>query len=519
MKNGITTVCLVLFANVPVFAQTGSLDPSFSDDGIAITDFNKTDDQAYAIAVQADGKIIAAGDTGDDGLLVCRYNSDGTLDTGFSGDGKFVTYLGRNLDIRAVSILSDGKIVIAGSVVDENYYRSVFVGRLNANGTWDTSFKDTGYQNYFISNNSDKALAMKVYPDGKILLAGQAYSAGITSFLVMKLKEDGNYDTSFSGDGITLTTNIGPGGTDNLTGMAVDTNGKIYLAGTAMQSDFKDFLAVVKINANGSRDNTFGTSSKAIIPAYNDRVKVAVQDDGKIILGSNIYQNQKSDFHLVRLNTNGTIDTTFGEKGFVIKNYGNVYNFFSDLTIQPDGKILMTGFLDMLVSPAEMLVARFNADGSTDESYGTGGSVQIKPAQTGLYPTSFAFQADGKPLVAGYALINEKYDFAVVRLKSDVATSVEDEGSERIEKFTLLQNYPNPFNPSTTISFLVARSGHITISAYDVLGRKVDVLVNSNMEAGKHSIEFNGSGRASGIYFVKMEAAGFSSIKKMIMVK
>ncbi|MBN8704265.1 MAG: T9SS type A sorting domain-containing protein [Bacteroidetes bacterium] len=519
MKKTITIICLVLFASVPAIAQTGSLDPSFSDDGMAITDFNKTDDQAYAIAVQADGKIIAAGDTGDDGLLICRYNSDGTLDTGFSGDGKFVTYLGRNLDIRAVSILSDGKIVIAGSVVDENYYRSVFVGRLNANGTWDTSFKDTGYQNYFISNNSDKALAMKVYPDGKILLAGQAYSAGITSFLVMKLKEDGNYDTSFSGDGITLTTNIGPGGTDNLTGMAVDANGKIYLAGTAMQSDFKDFLAVVKINANGSRDNTFGTSSKVVIPAYNDRVKVAVQDDGKIILGSNIYQNQKSDFHLVRLNTNGTIDTTFGEKGFVIKNYGNVYNFFSDLTIQSDGKILMTGFLDMLVSPAEMLIARFNADGSTDESYGTGGSVQIKPAQTGLYPSSFAFQADGKPLVCGYALINEKYDFAVVRLKSDVATSVENEGSEKIADFTLLQNYPNPFNPSTNIGFNLPQSAHVKLVVFDLLGREVVTLVNKVMEAGSHSVVFEANSLSAGLYFARISFGGKVMTQKMTLLK
>jgi uncharacterized delta-60 repeat protein/LPXTG-motif cell wall-anchored protein len=220
------------------YTTTGALDTSFGTGGVVSTDIGTNSlEVGYAMAIQSDGKVIVTGYSrvgSSDDIAVVRYNTDGTLDTAFDGDGKVTTDIGTNTDDygKSVGIQADGKIVVAGES-NSGGVPDFAVVRYNPDGTLDTAFDGDGKVTTDIGTNSfDSGNAVAVLADGKIIVAGYSLAGGTNDFAVVRYNSDGSLDTSFGTAGKTIT-DIDSSSDDYGNAVVVQPSGKIVVAGTS----------------------------------------------------------------------------------------------------------------------------------------------------------------------------------------------------------------------------------------------------------------------------------------------
>ena len=219
------------------------------------TDFAFGDDYARAVRLQADGKIVVAGHaySGSNNFALARYNANGSLDTSFDGDGKLTTDFGGGTDLAfALALQADGKIVAAGeATVTSNI--DFALARYNANGSLDTTFSSDGKLVTDFSAGYDHGSAVAVQADGKIIVAGYAFGATMFDFALARYNSNGDLDTTFDGDGKLVTDFAGD--MDLAFAIALQPNGKIVVVGNAFSTS-SDF-ALARYNPDGSLDTTF----------------------------------------------------------------------------------------------------------------------------------------------------------------------------------------------------------------------------------------------------------------------
>ncbi len=288
------------------YNPNGSLDTSFSGDGKQVTDFSFGTDRANGVALQGDGKIVAVGQVGGS-FALARYNANGSLDTSFSGDGQQTTDFGGSGFANGVALQTDGKIVAVGS--DHDIDGDFALARYNTDGSLDTSFSGDGKQTTGFGG-ADRATEVALQADGKIVAVGfddEVFNGG---FALARYNTDGSLDTSFSGDG-KQTTEFG--GRDGANGVALQGDGKIIAVGMGgVDGDF----ALARYNPNGSLDPSFsGDGKKTTEFGGSDRATgVALQADGKIV-AVGFDDEFGGDFALARYNPNGSPDSTFSGDG------------------------------------------------------------------------------------------------------------------------------------------------------------------------------------------------------------
>jgi uncharacterized delta-60 repeat protein len=386
----------------------GSLDTTFSGDGKVTLDIG-INDGGSGITVLYDGRILVSGASSNNfttngDVVLLRYNPDGSLDTSFSGDGEVTTHIGGDAAGGSVTVQPDGKILIGGF---SNWDFAVI--RYNVDGTLDTSFSGDGIVTTNIGNE-DYGSVLALQSDGKILLAGSTWGSG-GNFALVRYNSNGSLDTSFSGDGI-VVTDINY--RDQGLGLTVQTDGKILVSGES-NGDF----ALVRYNTNGSLDSSFSGDGKVTtdIGTYDSGMGVTVQSDGKILVsgyahggidqpfliqtdGIVLDADRSSDFALVRYNTDGTLDTSFGTGGRVTTDFGG-NDIGWGVMIQSDGKIVVSGF-----SNGDFALARYNTDGSLDTSF-TGLPPMTPMLRNGIsvMPERYTGPATG----AGGALLHFQY--------------------------------------------------------------------------------------------------------------
>jgi uncharacterized delta-60 repeat protein len=331
------------------YNTNGTLDNSFSDDGRQTTDFNAGDDYAYSLAIQSDGKIVVAG-VADSNFALARYNSDGSPDNSFSG-GKTTTDFGFYDNAQSVAIQSDGKIVMAGwsvNGVDDFTQQPISdfaLARYNTNGTPDNSFSGDGKLTTDFGYD-DFAKAITLQNDGKILVAGtrQVYNQGdnTSEFALARYNANGTPDNGFSGDGKQLTT-INNNAYGN--SIAIQKDGKIVVGGnTGFESASSSDFAVARYNTNGSIDNTFGEGGIGVQTTYFGSVykfsnPLVIQSDEKIILagGSN------GNFTLARYSPDGIPDNTFSDDGIQVTEASAADDRIEGMVIDDD-KLYVAGY-------------------------------------------------------------------------------------------------------------------------------------------------------------------------------
>ncbi len=394
--------------------------PTFdSGTGLVTTGFAVgSTDFINAIAIQPDGKIIAVGYTqnaGNNDFAVVRYNADGSLDTSFgSGTGKVTTAIGPSSEsAQSVVILSNGKILVAGSAIISGSWDIALV-QYNADGSLDTSFGGgTGIATSGIAG-SDEGFSLAVQSDGKILVAGGDNS----NFLLARFLSNGSLDTSFGASGM-VTTDFA-GSNDRALSMSLQADGKILLGGYAFSGTSFDF-AVARYNTDGTHDSTFNGTGKLMVDlgtnSDDSGRSLTLQPDGKILIAGWSDAGGTNDFGLARLNTNGSLDTTFNGTGKVTTPIGSGSDLGLNVTVQADGKILMVG--QSSTAGNNFAAVRYNTNGSLDTTFNGTGKVEANfGGSSDDRGAAIAVQTDGKIVLAGTSTINGNHDFALARFSS-----------------------------------------------------------------------------------------------------
>ena len=399
------------------------------------TAFSTNWDVARAVALQSDGKIVAAGEslTGSSfDFALARYNADGSLDTSFGSGGKVTTDFASNFDTAlAVTVQSDGKILAAGERSDGSHF-DFALARYNADGSLDSSFGSGGKVTDSIGPGSDAIQDIALQPDGKIVVAGFSTAAATSDdFALARYNANGTLDTSFGSGGHVVT--VFDTDYDDAYAVLLQPDGKIAAVGAAGNATGTQyFFALARYNADGSPDSSFGSGGKvttAIGSKDDEAFAGALQPDGKIVAGGYMRGSSGSQrlFALVRYNGNGSLDATFGSGGNVTASIGT-YDYVDGLALQPDGKIVAAG----IVSPSgvsgdsDFGVARYNADGSLDPTFGSGGFVTISFGSTSQVGQAMALQPNGKIVVVGDvnngSTMAPDLDFAVARVLGSTLT-------------------------------------------------------------------------------------------------
>ncbi len=391
--------------------SAGRLDESFGTGGKATVALGGSWGRADGVAIQPDGRIVAAGvsrtETGDGYDLefaLVRLRPDGTLDASFGAQGIVTTAFGPATLDRAsgVAIQPDGRIVAVGTSEPAPYALgnpSVFaLARYDADGNLDATFGTGGKVTTAIGIGRDVAAAVVVQPDGKIVVAGS--SDGV--FAVARYRSDGSLDPAFGSAGVATASFASAA-----SAVALQTDGKIVVAGTGPAGGLQAF-AIARFDPGGVLDATFGAAGQVTTSLFPGTVHaaeasaVAVQPDGKIVAaGSLWFPKSGTLWALVRYARDGTIDPTFGAEGFVtIGISGDVWpNVPSDyaraIANHPDGGFVVAGS-----AASSIALARFAADGRLDLAFGDGGLVTT-PIGDDAGAWALSVQADGKIVVAG----------------------------------------------------------------------------------------------------------------------
>jgi len=397
------------------FNQDGSLDTSFDGDGMLTVDVTDDSDYGYALALQEDGKILMAGfsEGTNYNFALIRCNTDGSLDTTFDGDGKLTTdFAAGNDHAFDLAVQSDGKIIAAGYAWGTR--EDFALARYNADGSLDTTFDADGKLTTDFAGNGDIAISVELQTDGKIVAAGVTDNYVNDNFALARYNADGSLDTGFDGDGRVVTDLAG--WDDVVYGLALLEDGRVVAAGTGIfnKYDMNDFGAV-RYNADGSLDTTFAEDGILLCDLYGSIDSVAaaaLQRDGKVVVVG-YTMALSTDFAIARYNPDGSLDLGFGTQGKVVTDFALSADIATAVAVQADGKLLVAG------NNYDFILARYNPDGSLDTTFDGDGAVNTDFSHSQDYARAVLIQEDGKYILAGYIDGSGGYDFALARYKPD----------------------------------------------------------------------------------------------------
>ena len=355
------------------------------------------------------------------------YSGSGGLDTTFDFDGishftpaSDVT----NIEFQAVAVQSDGKIVATGVMFNSTTRWDIFVARYNADGSLDYSF---GNGNGYITDSVepgyivDIAYAVKIQPDGKILVGGYGGSAG--RGVVFRYNIDGTRDTSFGTNGVAV-----PNFPVHIRDLALQSDSKILAGGGG------NGFSVFRLNSNGSVDTSFGTNGYVSVnpstsnSGSGDAYSIAVQTisgQERLVLGGYMRDSKSGayKFGLVRLTPGGALDASFGSGGRVSTSFFGINDTLYSLVIDANNKIVAGGSASTSCRGADAAVARYNVNGTLDTTFSGDGKANTDVYGYADVARKILVQPDGKIVTVGYSqkgsYANSTYDISVIRLNSD----------------------------------------------------------------------------------------------------
>ena len=415
---------LILTLSGPALALPGTLDNSFSNDGMIhhLMGSNNTprEGSAQAVAIQTDGKIVTAGgDTAGNmqRFALSRYKLNGNLDQTFGGDGKVHTAFNSDSAATSVAIQANGKIVAAGWKAIGGGYTQFALARYNSNGQLDPSFDVDGRVTTPIGGGSI-ANSVAIDPlSQKIVAAGAAVVQGNDGFALARYDTVGGLDSTFDNDG-KVHTPIHNFAVAN--SIAIETGGKIVAVGGASTNTTNEVFVFARYDAIGGLDNSFSSGGGIVIVPFGstsiaEARSVAIQGDGMVVAAGYSGYGSGRRFALVRYDpTVGTLDSNFDNDGRVTTKMG-AYAYASSVAIQTDGEIVAAGG-GIKNNKGFFRVARYEPiAGALDTSFDNDGKVKTLIGNT-AEAWALAIQPTGGNLVvAGLALVGTQYHFAAAR--------------------------------------------------------------------------------------------------------
>lgn len=518
---------LIFLLSSNLFFAQSFFDEGFGENGVVSPGIKSSVNGAQSLSLQKDNKIILSGwaytdEESPSDISIVRLFENGEIDSSFNPDGLFSIGSSSWEDAYASAIQEDGKILIAGRYYNGRSWDFLVV-RFNEDGSIDSSFGQRGFITIDFGKD-DRAFDIAVQSDGKILICGFAERFN-WDFAVSRFNQDGSIDTTFGEKG-SLLLNIGTYN-DVAFSIKVQNDNKIIVCGWTYIFESWDF-ALVRLNPDGSLDKTFGSTGIVTTDyyrQYNTSHSVAIQSDGKYVAAGYTGKpgSSDTDIMLIRYNTDGTIDHSFGDEGIVLADYKNADDFAWVIKVDKYDKLVVGG--NTTINNSKILeVARFNSDGSPDISFGENGILVTQITGFEEECRDLLIQPDGKILSTGYYTDRGNIKAFVMRLTNPY---IFINSTPEI----LSNNFPNPFNSSTKISYTIPeylisenqRITHVIIKVYDILGREIETLLDDNQEPGIYEVRFpsqnNSIELSSGIYFYRIEVGGINTVKKMMLIR
>lgn len=372
----------------------GSFDPAWSGDGIVAMPMTPTLN-VYAVARQSDGKIVLAGNSGQQ-TMVMRLNADGSLDHGFGSSGMVTKSVGSGFSAAyAVAMQPDDKIVLAGEA--DNATVDVSVLRFTSNGTLDPQFDGDGVKIVDLGKGESGA-AVAVQPDGKIVVGGTTGNSSTADGFVVRLLPSGALDTSFAGDGSADTT--GKISVKNyVDAMALGPAGAIVTCGYQDDGTHQRLLAV-RYTATGGFDTTFDGDGVAVVTSTDDTTiatGAAVTSSGAIVCAGSLSSATSTHTLVARFTAHGALDPTYNGNGLALSDVPTNADEASGVAVQHDGKVVTAG----LSGDGRMVVERFTNAGAMDTTFKGTGYVAVKVGGDPTFANGVLVQPDGKIVAAG----------------------------------------------------------------------------------------------------------------------
>ena len=417
-------VFVFTFFRLSAFAQSGILDATFGSGGKVITstpDSLPFQNIVWSMALQTDGKIVCAGITSISNVLnlvLLRYNTNGSLDNSFGANGRVlindnIPAIADGIQKAYVAIQPDGKIVASHPVGD------FLVERFNTDGSPDLAFGVNGKARTNLGGEEEHTRSVVVKSNGKILLSGMIVNNGINmdwGIYLLQYNSDGTPDVSFGTNGVAYYRQWA----EELT-MVIQPNQKILVTGRLIDTlAGNTIFGLLRFNTNGTIDNTFGTAGTATLPAVGQDFGrgIAVQPDGKILLTGDAY-NVQSFIRIARFTVSGMPDATFGNNGEILLAPSSNGNLANNVNVQADGKIIVAGTMNFQANmgTSDFFILRLLPNGTTDMSFGTNGEVSTDFLNSDIAFVT-AIQPDGKIVVGGVSNYYGNSKFALARYKS-----------------------------------------------------------------------------------------------------
>jgi len=272
--------------------------------------------------------------------------------------------------------------------------------------------------------NSEWGRAVAIQPDGKIVVMGVSYNGKKHHILVMRFNSDGTRDNTFGVGGVFIYGEKSKGNNYG-SGVALQPDGKIVVVGDSYYDKSREVL-VLRCNSDGSLDNTFG---KGGVVTYNrSQTKenkdlsfgVMLQSDARIVVVGSTHNGKNYEPMILRYNSDGSLDSSFGKGGVVTyKGLSDANGWGRAVAIQPDGRIVMVG-VSYTTKKCDVVTVRYNADGSLDKGFGEGGvALSTCPPGGRDWGRSIAIQRDGKIIVAGNTRLRENTNILLLRYNAN----------------------------------------------------------------------------------------------------
>jgi uncharacterized delta-60 repeat protein len=360
------------------------------------TDFGGLRDTSNAVVIQDNGKIVVVGgsynsSTDQSAFALARFDSDGSLDTGFGAGGKVNTLFDNahwDDQAYAVALETNHKIVVAGT--SEGL---LALARYNSNGSLDTGFGTNGK----VTNDSgEEGHAVAIQKDDKIVVVGVHNGS---HFVLARYNSDGSLDTGFGSAG-TMVMDFG-GVHASANAIALQDDGKIVVVGyTKKAYPEKSYFALARLNRDGSLDAGFGAGGKVTTSLFQNGYgnAVVIQEDGRIVVGGASSVYSMGNIELTRYHGDGSLDTSFGVNGLVMTTFNGKLGIGTSLALLKNDKIVMAGYCEGASASPDNALTVFNSDGSLDTNAGlSNGSAA---ASSGVV-RAMAVQDDGRIVVAG----------------------------------------------------------------------------------------------------------------------
>jgi uncharacterized delta-60 repeat protein len=486
-------------ASLAAFAQDGSLDTSFGDNGIVRTDIDGDYDFPTSIAQQTDGNLVVVGSFTNEGHRfpsIVRYLPDGTMDTTF-GDNGLLTYSVpeyENEYYEKVLLQSDGKILAGGSFYNSGHFYAI--QRFLSDGSIDNSFGINGEARVFPENFQGGNMILQ--NDDSVLVTGFFLNNGIYRPMLRRILPDGALDLNFGNNG-TVMIDLDPSLQFD-SKIALTNDGKIMVIVNNVIGNNSTIKMLFRFNSNGVLDTSFGNNGKVTITIDEKyhALNMAVYNDGKIAVYSQYLDSQSSTLHNIysRYLSNGDLDTSFGNNGYINPDIDNLWAI--KILVQDNQRLLVYGHLitNFEEGGGTLYMARYKLGGSVDSSFDFESSSSL------YYPTDVLIQNDGKIvcLMTTPWYVGGGEDIIMKRYFNDPLSVPEFEN----QNITI---YPNPSNGI----FILKSNSNLNETPYQIIDITGKVISKGKLTQNQAQIDL--STAQSGVYFLKTSKGVFRLLK------